>query len=308
MKKVHRSEPLFKFGTGLLAWSVVFLALLLVVVTGKFSLPSLQKFGMSFFVSTEWNPVTEDFGALAFAYGTLVSSLMAVLIAVPLSLGIALYLAELGPLWIRGPLNFMIELLAAIPSVIYGLWGIFVFVPFIRKVVEPALAHSLGFLPLFQGPAYGVGMLSAGMILSIMIIPTIASISREVFSAVPAALKEAAFAIGSTRWEMVTLAILPFGRSGVLGAVILGLGRALGETMAVTMVIGNPPYISLSLFAPAHTMSSVIANEFSEATTEVYSSALMEIGLVLLLLTLVLNVVARILVWSAYKKVEGAVV
>ena len=308
MKKVHRSEPLFKFGTGLLAWSVVFLALLLVVVTGKFSLPSLQKFGMSFFVSTEWNPVTEDFGALAFAYGTLVSSLMAVLIAVPLSLGIALYLAELGPLWIRGPLNFMIELLAAIPSVIYGLWGIFVFVPFIRKVVEPALAHSLGFLPLFQGPAYGVGMLSAGMILSIMIIPTIASISREVFSAVPAALKEAALAIGSTRWEMVTLAILPFARSGVLGAVILGLGRALGETMAVTMVIGNRPEISLSLFAPAHTMSSVIANEFSEATTEVYSSALMEIGLVLLLLTLVLNVVARILVWSAYKKVEGAVV
>ncbi len=304
-KKIWWEDPLFKSSTAFLAWFVFGLSVLLVFILGKFSLPSIAQFGLHFFSSTEWNPVTENFGALPFIYGTIVSSLIAILIAVPLSLGVALYLSELGPMWIRNPLNFLIELLAAIPSVIYGLWGIFVLVPFVRKYVEPFLSACFGFHPLFQGPMYGIGMLSAGIILSIMIIPTISSISREVFSLVPASLKEGAFAIGATRWEMIRLVMLPYGRSGVLGAVILGLGRALGETMAVTMVIGNRPDIAISLFAPAHTMSSVIANEFSEATTSLYAASLMEIGLALLVLTLALNILARMLVWSFYGKAKG---
>lgn len=291
-------DPLFKISISVLAWLVVALSLLLAAILLKFSWPAIKTFGWPFLWTTEWDAVNEHFGILPIIYGTLVSSGIALLIAVPISLGIALFLSELGPLWIRNPLNTLIELLAAIPSVVYGLWGIFVLAPFLRSAVEPFLARYLGFLPFFQGPAYGVGMLAAGIILSIMIIPTISSISREVFSTVPNSLKEASFALGSTRWEMVRMAILPASRTGVLGAVLLGLGRAIGETMAVTMVIGNRPDISLSLFAPSYTMASLIANEFSEASTDLYTSALVEAGLVLLVITLLLNISARGLVWS----------
>ena len=305
MKKNRSFDFLFINGTGVLAWSIVALSTVLVYKLIESSMPAIHAFGWRFLISSEWDAVKEHFGVLPVIYGTLVSSLVALIIAVPLSLGIAIYLAELAPFWLRTPLGFLIELLAAIPSVIYGLWGIFVLVPFLRNVVQPFLAKYLGFLPFFQGPNYGVGVLAAGVILSIMIIPTITSISREVFATVPASLKEAAFAIGATRWETIKLVLLPYGKTGVLGAVILGLGRALGETMAVTMVIGNRPDISISLFSPGYTMASVIANEFAEATSKLYVSALMETALILFALTLLVNIIARALVWSVSSRLEG---
>ena len=307
MKKSRSFDFLFINGTGVLAWSIVALSVVLVYQLARSSMPSIHAFGWHFLVSSEWDPVKEHFGVLPVIYGTLVSSLVALIIAVPLSLGIAIYLAELAPFWLKTPLSFLIELLAAIPSVIYGLWGIFVLAPFLRNTIQPFLGKYLGFLPFFQGPNYGVGMLAAGVILSIMIIPTITSISREVFATVPTNLKEAAFSIGATRWETIRLVLLPYGRSGILGAIILGLGRALGETMAVTMVIGNRPDISISLFAPGYTMASVIANEFAEATSNLYTSALMEIALILFALTLLVNIIARALVWSVSNKLEGRV-
>lgn len=300
--KTRLEDSVFKILLAVMAWSIVALAGLLVYEIIQASMPSIKTFGIHFLISSTWDAVREDFGALPFIYGTIVSSVLALFIAVPFSLGIAVYLSELAPLWIRQSLSFTIELLAAIPSVVYGLWGIFVLAPFLRNFVQPFLADYLGFLPLFQGPRYGVGMLAAGVILSIMIIPTISSIIREVFATIPASYKEAALAVGATRWEMVKLALFPHSRSGILGAVILGLGRALGETMAVTMVIGNRPQISASLFAPSYTMASVIANEFAEATTKVYISALMELALVLFVVTLILNVIARILVWSVSRR------
>ncbi|MBI3313673.1 MAG: phosphate ABC transporter permease subunit PstC [Candidatus Omnitrophica bacterium] len=303
-KRINRDES-FKTAIAWVAWSIFALTLLLIGVMTTFSWPAIQKFGWGFLISSHWDPVQEFYGALPFIYGTVVSSLLALLIAVPVSLGIAIYLSELAPQWIKTPLGFMIELLAAVPSIILGLWGIFVLVPLLRNTVEPFLGNYLGFLPLFQGPKYGVGMLAAGIILSIMIIPTISSISREVFSTIPVPLKEAALAIGSTRWEMVKMTILPYGRSGVLGAILLGLGRALGETMAVTMVIGNRPDIAVSLFAPSHSMAAVIANEFTEATSDMYLSALMEVALVLFALTLLLNILARLLIWSVSNKLEA---
>jgi phosphate transport system permease protein len=242
--------------------------------------------------------VAESFGALPFIYGTLVSSALALLIAVPLGIGSAVFLAELAPFWMRGPIAFLVEMLAAIPSVVYGLWGIFVLAPLLRVWVQPALGASLGFLPLFQGPPYGVGMLAAGIILAIMVVPFIATVSREVLLAVPRTQREAALALGATGWETTRLAVLRYARSGLVGAVLLGLGRALGETMAVTMVIGNRAEISASLFAPGYTMASVLANEFTEATSDLYLSALVEIGLILLVLTIVVNALARLLVWS----------
>ncbi|HEX7672179.1 MAG TPA: phosphate ABC transporter permease subunit PstC, partial [Polyangiaceae bacterium] len=244
-----------------------------------------------------WDPVRDLFGALPFMYGTVVSSLLALSIAVPIALGVAIFLTELCPVRLRLPLSFVVELLAAVPSVVYGLWGIFALAPLLRDHVEPALKSTLGFLPLFQGPHQGYGMLAGGIVLAIMILPTIASVSREVLKAVPDTLREGAFALGATRWESLRDVVLPFSRSGLLGAVILGLGRALGETMAVTMVIGNRAEIKASLFAPSYTMASVIANEFTEATGDVYLSALAEIGLLLFVVTLLLNIVARLLVW-----------
>jgi phosphate transport system permease protein len=263
------------------------------------SKPSLLRFGWAFLVSTNWDPVREEFGVLPFVFGTLVSSLLALLIAVPVSFGVAIYLAEWAPLWLRSPLGFLVELLAAVPSVIYGLWGIFALAPFLREIVEPALERTLGFLPLFRGPHQGFGMLAGGIILAIMITPTIASVSREVLKAVPSALREASMALGATQWETVSTAVLPQARSGLVGAVVLGLGRALGETMAVTMVIGNRAEISASLFAPSYSMASVIANEFTEATGDLYLAALAEVGLLLFGVTLVLNIIARLLVGRA---------
>jgi phosphate transport system permease protein len=258
---------------------------------------SLDAFRFQFLRSTAWDPVKEVFGGLPFIYGTIVSSLLALLIAVPISLGVAIFLVELSPSWLRGPVGFMVELLAALPSVVYGLWGIFVLVPWLRGGVEPALARSLGFLPFFSGPSQGFGMLAGGLVLSIMILPTISSVSREVLRAVPSWVREGTLALGTTRWEMIRGTILPFARSGIIGAVILGLGRALGETMAVTMVIGNRPQVAASLFAPGYTMASVIANEYTEATGNLHLSALAEIGLLLFGVTLVLNSLARLLVW-----------
>jgi phosphate transport system permease protein len=257
-------------------------------------------------VTSHWDPVAGEFGALPFIYGTLVSAFLALLIAVPLSLGAAIFLAELAASWVRPPIAFLIEMLAAVPSVVYGLWGIFVLVPWLRDWVQPALAGALGFLPLFQGPPYGIGMLAAGVILAIMVVPYITSVSREVLLAVPRVQREAALGLGATRWETTRMAVLRYGRSGLIGAVLLGLGRALGETMAVTMVIGNRPEIALSLFAPGYTMASVLANEFTEATSDLYVSALVEIGLLLLLVTVLVNGLARLLVWSVGGPVRGA--
>ena len=280
------------------AGSFVVLVLALIVTLVIAAAPAIRTFGWRFIVGTDWDPVAESFGALPFIYGTLLSSLVAMALAVPLGIGAAIFLAELAPFWIRPPLGFMIELLAAVPSVVYGLWGIFVLAPLMRVWVQPALGASLGFLPLFQGAPYGVGMLTAGIILAIMTVPFITTVGREVLLAVPNHQREAALALGATPWETTRMAVLNYARSGLIGAVLLGLGRALGETMAVTMVIGNRPEISASLFAPGYTMASVLANEFTEATSDVYLAALVEIGLLLLIVTVVVNALARLLVWS----------
>lgn len=259
---------------------------------------SWHAFGLRFFIGTEWDPVNEHFGALPFIYGTLVSSLVALVIAVPLSVGVAVFTTEMCPKRFRAPLSFFVELLAAIPSVIYGLWAMFVLVPILIQYVSPFLAKTLGWTGLFTGPFFGYSMLAAGIILAIMIIPIISSITREVLAVVPQHQREAALALGATRWEMIRIGVLRNARAGIVGAIILGLGRALGETMAVTMVIGNSPHIARSLFAPGYTMASVLANEFSEATGDVYFSALVQIGLALFLVTIVVNALARLMVWS----------
>ena len=259
---------------------------------------SWHAFGFKFFAGHDWDPVNEQFGALPFIYGTLVSSFLALLIAVPLAIGVAVFTTEMCPPRLRGPLSFFVELLAAIPSVVYGLWAIFVLVPILSNYVEPFLSRTLGWTGLFTGAPYGISMLAAGIILAIMIIPIISSITREVLMVVPQHQREAALALGATRWEMIRVGVLRNARAGIMGGIILGLGRALGETMAVTMVIGNRPEIAKSLFAPGYTMASVLANEFSEATGDVYLSALIEIGLALFLVTIVVNALARLLVWT----------
>lgn len=259
---------------------------------------SWHAFGWKFFFRSEWDPVNEQFGAWAFVYGTLVSSIVALVLAVPLALGVATFITEMSPKWLKGPLAFTTELLAAIPSVIYGLWAIFVLVPLLRQYIEPFLARYFGWTGLFEGTPYGIGMLAAGIILAIMVVPIISSITREVMTAVPQQQREAVLALGATRWEMIRTGVLRNARAGILGGIILGLGRALGETMAVTMVIGNRPEIARSLFAPGYTMASVIANEFSEATGNIYLSALVEIGLALFLVTIIVNILAQVLVWS----------
>ena len=259
---------------------------------------SWHAFGFKFLGSSEWDPVNEKFGALPFIYGTLVSSLVALIIAVPLAVGVAVFTTEMCPRVLRGPLSFFVELLAAIPSVIYGLWAIFVLVPLLSGYIQPFLAKTLGWTGLFEGAPYGYGMLAAGIILAIMIIPIISSITREVLMVVPQHQREGVLALGATRWEMIRVGVLRNARAGIVGAIILGLGRALGETMAVTMVIGNKVQIMKSLFAPGYTMASVLANEFSEATGDVYLSALVEIGLALFLVTIVVNALAQLLVWT----------
>jgi phosphate transport system permease protein len=253
-------------------------------------------FGWKFLVGSTWDPVDEVYGALPFIYGTLVSSVIALLIAVPLSVGTAIYLTELAPAKVRQPLVSVIEMLAAVPSVIWGLWGIFVLVQFLRVDVYPLLQKWFGFLPIFRGPNYGIGMLTGGIIVAIMILPIVTSVSREVLRSVPNLQREAAYGLGATRWEVTRIAVLSYARRGLFGAAVLGLGRALGETMVVTMVIGNSSDISASLFAPGYTLASVIANEFTEATTNMYLSALFELGLVLLGLTIVINIAAQVMI------------
>jgi len=265
--------------------------------------PAIHAFGWRFLTSSDWDPVAERFGAVPFIFGTLVSSGLALLMAVPLGIAAAIFLAELAPPALSVPIAFLVELVAAVPSVVFGLWGVFVLAPWLRATVQPALGTALGVLPLFQGPPYGVGMLAAGIILAIMVVPYITAVSRDVLLAVPNTQREAALALGATRWETTQMAVLRYGRSGLVGATLLGLGRALGETMAVTMVIGNRPEVSASLFAPGYTMASVIANEFTEATSDLYLSALIEIGLLLFVLTIIVNGLARLLVWT----VGGAV-
>jgi phosphate transport system permease protein len=291
-------DALFGWTMRLCGFAVVGLLALIVYELIARSQLSWHQFGWKFFVESDWNPVEEHFGALPFIYGTVVSSLVSLIIAVPLAVGVAVFITEMCPAALRGILSFTTELLAAIPSVIYGLWAIFVLVPLLRAYVQPFLANTLGWTGLFTGPPYGIGMLAAGVILAIMIIPIISSITREVLTVVPQHQREGVLALGATRWEMIRMGVLRNARAGIVGAVILGLGRALGETMAVTMVIGNRPEIAKSLFAPGYTMASVLANEFSEATSNMYLSALIEIGLALFLVTIVVNALARLMVWS----------
>jgi phosphate transport system permease protein len=292
-----RSDRIYR--RALTGFALALPSLLLVILGVLFvsAIPALRRFGPSFLWTSTWDPVAEVYGAAPMIFGTLASSVLALLIAVPLALGVAIFLTEFSPRWLRQPVAFLVELLAAIPSVVYGLWGIFVLIPFLRSYVVPPLKAVLGWTPFLQGVFYGNSLLAGGMILAIMIVPYIAAVSREVLLAVPTSQREAALAMGATRWEAVRSAVLPYGRAGLIGAVILGLGRALGETMAVTMLIGNRHDIGISVLQPAYTMAAAIANEFSEATTSMYHSALFEVGLVLFVVTVVVNAIARILIW-----------
>jgi phosphate transport system permease protein len=271
------------------------------------SLPALRTFGLDFLLEQRWNPVTEKFGALAPIYGTLVTSFIAMLIAVPIGLLIAVFLTELCPMWLRRPIGIAIELLAGIPSIIYGIWGLFVFAPFLQETLQPFLIATLGNIPglsvLFAGPPYGIGVLTAGLILAIMVLPFITSISRDVFDAVPPVLKEAAYGVGCTTWEVVRNVVLPYTRVGVIGGIMLGLGRALGETMAVTFVIGNAHKISASLLAPGTTISATIANEFTEAVGELYTSSLIALGLILFVITFIVLAAARYLLLRIERRI-----
>ena len=307
VKKLN-GDLVFRYLTTFFALSILaILALMLFEMTGE-SMASIEAFGWKFVTSSDWDAVQEVFGALPYLYGSVVSSVLALLLATPLSIGAALFITEIAPKRWGAVIAPLIELLAAIPSVIYGLWGVLVMAPWLQSTIQPFLIEHFGFLPLFQGAPYGVSMLAAVFILMIMVVPIITSITREVLLAVPQSQKEAAIALGATRWETIKMAILPYGRSGILGASILGLGRAIGETMAVTMVIGNAPNISLSLLSPAYTMPSVIANEFAETTSTLHASALMEIGLILMVVTLIINALARLLIWSVTKGTGGSTV
>jgi len=288
--------------TLIFASAILLITVLLAFELYRNSALSREKFGWHFLTTRTWDPVFEDFGALPFIFGTVVTSAVGLLLAVPVGVGAAIFLAELAPPRISDALAFVIELLAAVPSVIYGLLAIFTLVPLLRTVVQPFLKEHLGFIPLFQGPNYGVGLLAAGLILAIMIVPFIVSISREVLMAVPVEQREAALALGATRWESTWKVVVPYARAGILGSVFLAMARALGETMAVTMVIGNDPKISSSLFAPGYSIAAVIANEFTEATSDLYIHALIELGLVLFILTIILNGLARLLILATRRK------
>ena len=283
------------------AAAVLLIVAAIIVMMTQASLPSLERFGLGFLVGREWRPAQDEFGALTFIWGTVVSSLLALIMAVPVSLGIAIFLVEQAPKKVARPIAFMVELLAAIPSVVYGLWGIFVLAPLIRNYIGPFLQDNFGFLPIFQGRLTGIGMMTAGIILALMITPIITAVVRDVLEAVPVTQREAALALGATQWE-TTVIVLGNAASGIAGAVVLGLGRAIGETMAVTMVIGNSPQISLSLFEPANTIASLLAANFAEATDKLYMSALIEIGLVLFLVTFIVNELAKLLIMSVGKR------
>jgi len=300
---LSRHDIGFRLGTGLVALSLVLLVVFIGLELARQSQLSIAKFGLSFWVNDVWDPVSGEFGARPFIWGTLYSSILALALATPIALGIAIYLSELCPARLRQPLTFLTELLAAIPSIVYGLWGIFVLVPAVRAL-QTSMPDALRALPIFYGPPLGVGMLAAVLILAVMIIPFTSSVAREVLRAVPVAQREAAYALGATQWEAIRAALF-YGRTGIIGAIMLGFGRALGETMAVTMVIGNNPQISLSLFAPQYTMAAVLANEFTEAADELYLDALIEVGLVLFVITLIVNVASRLLIWRMNRTVTA---
>ncbi|HXH72182.1 MAG TPA: phosphate ABC transporter permease subunit PstC [Mariprofundaceae bacterium] len=282
------SDNIFKGLTWLFATGLALLFISILYVLWQESQPAVHKFGFGFLTSTDWNPVTEKFGAMIAIVGTLVSTLIAMLIAIPLSIGIALYLSEIAPHWLRTPVGTAIELLAAIPSIVYGMWGLFVVAPLMSEHVQPWLQNHFGFLPFFSGPSMGIGMLTAGLVLALMIIPFISSVTRDIFLMTPQPLKEAAYGLGCTTWEVVRDVVIPYGKKGVVGAVFLGLGRALGETMAVTFVIGNAYHLSWSLFAPGNSIASTLANEFTEADGDVYLASLIELGLVLFVITFII--------------------
>jgi phosphate transport system permease protein len=296
LSKLREGDEIARIVTFLFASTVVLVTILLVLELWHGSSLARHKFGFAFFVTSVWDPIAGDFGALPFIYGTLVTAFVSLAIAVPLGIGAAIFLAELAPQKISDTLQFFIDLLAAVPSVIYGLLGIFIIVPLMREYIQPFLKATLGFLPLFTGPAYGIGFFTAGIVLAIMVIPYIVSVSREVLLSVPRDQREAALALGSTRWESTWKVVVPFARTGIMGSIFLALARALGETMAVTMVIGNTPTISASLFSPGYSIAAVIANEFSEATGDLYLQSLIELGLVLFILTFILNGLARLLI------------
>ena len=305
IRRLRDGDEIARVITFLFAASVVLVTLLLILELWQGSALSRHKFGLHFFVTRVWDPIAEQFGALPFIYGTVITASVSLLIAVPLGIGAAIFLAELAPARLSDALEFFIDLLAAVPSVIYGLLGVFIVVPLMRDYVQPGLKHTLGFLPLFSGPAYGIGFLTAGILLAIMVIPYIISVSREVLMSVPRDQREAALSLGSTRWESTWKVVVPFARPGILGSIFLALARALGETMAVTMVIGNTPTISASLFSPGYSIAAVIANEFTEATGDVHLQALIELGLVLFLLTFLLNGLARLLIVLTSQRGSG---
>jgi len=305
VSRLREGDEIARLITLLFAASVVLITVLLVYELWINSVLPRQKFGLHFFVTQVWDPVMDQYGALPFIYGTLVTSAVALLLAVPLGIGAAIFLAELAPPRISDTLQFFIDLLAAVPSVIYGLLGVFIIVPLVRDVIYPGLNKPLGFMPFFKGPSYGVGFLTAGIVMAVMVIPYIISVSREVLLSVPRDQREAALALGSTRWESTWKVVVPFAKTGILGSIFLALARALGETMAVTMVIGNTPKISASLFAPGYSIAAVIANEFTEATGDLYLQALIELGLVLFLLTFILNGLARLLIIVTAQKGSG---
>jgi phosphate transport system permease protein len=305
LSRLREGDEIVRLVTFLFAASVVLVTILLVFELWIGSTLSRHKFGFHFFVTSVWDPIADQFGALPFIYGTLVTASISLVLAVPLGIGAAIFLAELAPARVSDVLQFFIDLLAAVPSVIYGVLGVFIVIPLMREYLQPALKHTLGFLPLFQGPAYGVGFLTAGLVLAIMVIPYIISVSREVLLSVPRDQREAALALGATRWESTWKVVVPFARTGIMGSIFLALARALGETMAVTMVIGNTPTISASLFSPGYSIAAVIANEFTEATGDVYLQSLIELGLVLFLLTFILNGLARLLIVATSQRGSG---
>jgi phosphate transport system permease protein len=296
----------FRVGTGAFALVLIVIVVAIGVELTRQSMLSIQKFGLTFWQTTTWDPVAGDFGALPFIWGTLYSSVLALLLAAPVSLGIAVFISELCPAGFKQPLIFLTELLAAIPSIVYGLWGIFVLVPAVRQL-QVLTPDWLRQVPLFSGPPLGVGMLSAGLILAVMVIPFTSSVAREVLRSVPVSQREGAYALGATRFEAIRAALF-YARTGIIGAIMLGFGRALGETMAVTMVIGNDPNVTTSLFAPQYTMAAVLANEFSEAADPLHLSALVEIGLVLFTITLIVNLLSRLLIWSMARSARGPAV
>ena len=309
LQRLRQSDAIFRglTRTAAIAVLVILSGIIVSLVYGAW--PALREFGLTFLVDESWNPVTEKFGAIAPIYGTVVTSIIAMLIAVPVGLFIAMFLTELCPMWLRRPIGIAIELLAGIPSIIYGIWGLFVFAPFLQQYVQPLLIDAFGNVPvlstLFAGPPYGIGVLTAGLILAIMVLPFITSISRDVFEAVPPVLKEAAYGLGCTTWEVARYVVLPYTRVGVIGGVMLGLGRALGETMAVTFVIGNAHKISGSILAPGTTISATIANEFTEAVGDLYTSALIALGLILFVITFIVLAVARLMLMRLNARVGG---